>query len=317
MAESSCESSTPSSNAATLLQYRHSKHAGNHGDVLKHMMLVQLLESSLSGSEALLVIDTHAGIGKYALTNEQLEWKEGILKVLLAQKDEDIPMAIGDYTALAQSDCLSFLDKHEQKNFQPFMYPGSPIIAHRLLQRRGGNHNEHHVFEWNPPQHELLEAAIASEERGTKILCHCSDGYKGCLKLLQQSNISNSGYVKVVVIDPPFKDISLECTLVSDTVEKILQVDSSSTIFVWIPMLDQENQTLAILEKKLMGIPTSWCCASLQVCKQGLRGSLVWIANPPSDLAGSQSVESSLQWLAQCLKQDCCDFQWQVSSEKP
>jgi len=46
-----------------MFSYRHGFHAGNHADVLKHTVLVQLLSHLLQKDKAFWVIDTHAGGG--------------------------------------------------------------------------------------------------------------------------------------------------------------------------------------------------------------------------------------------------------------
>ena len=53
-----------------MFSYRHAFHAGNHADVLKHMVLVQLLAYLNQKDTAYMVIDTHAGAGVYTLDSE-------------------------------------------------------------------------------------------------------------------------------------------------------------------------------------------------------------------------------------------------------
>jgi hypothetical protein len=52
---------------ASMLSYRHGFHAGNHADVLKHFVWVQLLLHMTRKDKPLWVIDTHAGAGCYSL----------------------------------------------------------------------------------------------------------------------------------------------------------------------------------------------------------------------------------------------------------
>ena len=46
-----------------MFSYRHAFHAGNHADVLKHFVLVQVLEYLNQKDVAYTYIDTHAGAG--------------------------------------------------------------------------------------------------------------------------------------------------------------------------------------------------------------------------------------------------------------
>ncbi|UCE77287.1 MAG: 23S rRNA (adenine(2030)-N(6))-methyltransferase RlmJ, partial [Gammaproteobacteria bacterium] len=52
-----------------MLSYRHVCHAGNHADVLKHAVLVQVLEYLKQKDKPFLFIDTHAGAGLYQLAS--------------------------------------------------------------------------------------------------------------------------------------------------------------------------------------------------------------------------------------------------------
>ncbi|MCC6212570.1 MAG: 23S rRNA (adenine(2030)-N(6))-methyltransferase RlmJ, partial [Burkholderiales bacterium] len=50
-----------------MFSYRHGFHAGNHADVLKHVVLVELLAHMAAKDKAFAFIDTHAGAGSYSL----------------------------------------------------------------------------------------------------------------------------------------------------------------------------------------------------------------------------------------------------------
>ena len=53
-----------------MLSYRHSFHAGNHADVLKHTVLLAALRYMKLKDTALNVFDTHAGAGLYRLDGD-------------------------------------------------------------------------------------------------------------------------------------------------------------------------------------------------------------------------------------------------------
>ena len=53
------------------MNYRHSFHAGNFADVIKHIVLVRILTYLQDKPAAFRVIDTHAGAGRYDLTGEE------------------------------------------------------------------------------------------------------------------------------------------------------------------------------------------------------------------------------------------------------
>src|ERR1700722_16693957 len=52
------------------MNYRHGYHAGNFADVLKHLVLCELLRLLASKDKKLFVLDTHAGAGSYDLGSQ-------------------------------------------------------------------------------------------------------------------------------------------------------------------------------------------------------------------------------------------------------
>ena len=54
-----------------MLSYRHAYHAGNHADVLKHLVLVSTLHYATRKASPLFYLDTHGGAALYFLQSEQ------------------------------------------------------------------------------------------------------------------------------------------------------------------------------------------------------------------------------------------------------
>ncbi|MCK9564326.1 MAG: 23S rRNA (adenine(2030)-N(6))-methyltransferase RlmJ, partial [Bacteroidales bacterium] len=115
-----------------MLSYRHAFHAGNHGDVLKHLVLVHCLTYLTRKPAPLLYVDTHAGAGGYRLDSGAAlkvgEYRQGIGAVWNhALRDQmDMPETLRDYLKLIRrfnrgSDTLAW-------------YPGSPWLARQLLR---------------------------------------------------------------------------------------------------------------------------------------------------------------------------------------
>ena len=65
-----------------MLSYRHGYHAGNHADVLKHIVLIQLARYMGQKDKPFSYADTHAGGGVYDLeatfASKLAEYREGI-----------------------------------------------------------------------------------------------------------------------------------------------------------------------------------------------------------------------------------------------
>src|SRR5262249_38357117 len=114
------------------MNYRHAYHAGNFADVLKHAVLVRVIEYMKRKDAPFRVIDTAAGAGRYALTPRQAastgEWQAGIAR-LLGPMAQPLPPGAAGYLR-------PYLEAVEAENSpsQLAVYPGSPSIALSLLR---------------------------------------------------------------------------------------------------------------------------------------------------------------------------------------
>ena len=83
-----------------VLSYRHAFHAGNHGDVLKHVVLVALLAHFRRKETPFLVVDTHAGAGMYALGERwsagRAEIAEGVARLWGRSDAPEAVQAVAD-----------------------------------------------------------------------------------------------------------------------------------------------------------------------------------------------------------------------------
>ena len=82
------------------MNYRHAFHAGNHADVLKHVVLLALCDRLTAKPAACFALDTHAGRGMYALDAEaatKTGESEGGIGALLADPEpwEGVLIALG------------------------------------------------------------------------------------------------------------------------------------------------------------------------------------------------------------------------------
>ena len=73
----------------STMNYRHAFHAGNFADVLKHVVLIMLVEHLKKKPAPFFYLDTHAGRGVYDLSDAQAqrsgEYKDGIGRLLDAR----------------------------------------------------------------------------------------------------------------------------------------------------------------------------------------------------------------------------------------
>mgnify|MGYP002618348604 CR=1 FL=1 len=80
-----------------MFSYQHAFHAGNHADVLKHVVLIQTLAYAIQKEAPVFYVDTHAGSGVYSLKGAQAqksaESETGIHKLW---PEKEVPAHIAD-----------------------------------------------------------------------------------------------------------------------------------------------------------------------------------------------------------------------------
>ena len=110
-----------------MLSYRHSFHAGNHADVLKHIVLMLILENLSLKEKGFYYLDTHSGVGRYRLSSNESEktgeYKEGIGRLW---ERTDLPEEVARYVDL--------IKKLNYGGEEIRYFSGSPIIAAQLLR---------------------------------------------------------------------------------------------------------------------------------------------------------------------------------------
>ena len=121
-----------------MFSYRHGFHAGNHADVLKHITLLNTLRLLHKKDTGLMLIDTHAGGGLYALNSRfaatSQESSEGVLKLVQAQTIHPLSLGIQEYLK-----CIQDLQK-DSAHLET--YPGSPFYSSRKTTRYSSHHEK-------------------------------------------------------------------------------------------------------------------------------------------------------------------------------
>jgi 23S rRNA (adenine2030-N6)-methyltransferase len=107
-----------------LQTYSHHYHAGNIGDVWKHVVLHAFLNNLVQRHTHVHMLECHGGAGSYALQSTG-EWTAGA-GALLASLKPHAPKLVHAYTHALRT--LGFDPPHQKQ------YPGSPLQAAQLLR---------------------------------------------------------------------------------------------------------------------------------------------------------------------------------------
>ncbi|MCA1300853.1 23S rRNA (adenine(2030)-N(6))-methyltransferase RlmJ [Stappia indica] len=268
------------------MNYRHAFHAGNIGDVLKHMVLALVIEYLKKKPGAFRVIDTHAGIGRYDLSGDEAqrtgEWRDGIGRVLAA----DIPEAVAAELAPWLETVLAV---NSGAGDELRTYPGSPLLARMMLRAQ----DRLTATELHPQDHATL-AALFAGDRQVKVIE--LDGWLALRGFLPPKERRG-----LVLIDPPFEATDEFDTLANGLIRGWKRWPTG-VYLVWFPIKDRKTVNRFYNRLREAGIGrmlSAELFAGSPEPHGPMRGSGLLAINPPWTLA--HSLECALPWLSQTL----------------
>lgn len=220
------------------MNYRHIYHAGNFADVSKHLALCLVLDHMKKKDAGLCVIDAHGGIGRYDLKSVQAqktnEWQSGIGRFQDAPKDADFAL----YYDLVAKDLT---DGH---------YPGSPLIAVRMLR----------------PQDRLIANELHPEDVDTlrKNLARFKNAHTTHLDAYEciRANTPPAEKRGVVLIDPPFEKTD-EFDTLSRQMAEWKKRFATGVYILWYPIKAHLGVDRMKAAARSIGLPRTWCMETL------------------------------------------------------
>jgi 23S rRNA (adenine2030-N6)-methyltransferase len=268
------------------VNYRHAFHAGNFCDVMKHIILVRLIEYLKLKPRAFRVIDTHAGIGRYSLTGDEAkrspEWMDGIGKLLKAELAAKPKALIQPYLDVVAG---------ENQNGTLARDPGSPLIARKLFR----------------PQDRL--SALELHPKDARELGKHFEGDVQARITALDGWLALNAYVPpkekrgLVLVDPPFEEPG-EWERLVDGLTKAHKKWATGLYALWYPLKEPREVNGFVTALKATGI-TRMLRAELLVERAvagKLYGSGLIVVNPPYVL--EDELKSILPALVKALGKD-------------
>lgn len=262
-----------------MLSYRHSFHAGNHADVLKHIVQSLILNALQQKETPFVYHDTHSGVGRYDLTHEWSE-KTGEYKQGIGQlwQQTDTPTEIDSYL-----DAVKALNQGEELRY----YPGSPRIARAHLRAQ----DRMVLSELHPSDYPLLEQEFA---RDRQVAIYKQDGFARLKASLPPKERRG-----LVLIDPPY-ELAKEYRDVVQAIAQSHKRWSTGIYAIWYPVVNRCD-----IEDMLDGLAKLGIRKILQIelgvapdtNQRGMTASGMIVINPPWKL------ESEMQTILPFLKQ--------------
>jgi 23S rRNA (adenine2030-N6)-methyltransferase len=276
-----------------MFSYRHAFHAGSHADILKHLILIHLVEYLQEKPGALTIVDTHAGAGIYSLVDGfatvSKEADEGIYRLAKFAKNNPLSPGVAQYL-----ECI----RAENSADEITIYPGSPFILARLLRPQ----DRLKLFELHPKEIDILRHNMSELKQAKQIDIYAEDSFARLKGLVPPP--SRRG---LVLIDPSYED-KQDYRYLETAMEEALHRFATGCYAIWYPVLSRRES--AALPDRMKKIATahkrSWLHAELRVenapKERRLQASGMFIINPPWTL--EKQLAESLPILIKALGQD-------------
>ncbi len=266
-----------------MLSYRHAFHAGNFADVLKHLVLIQILDYLALKDKGICFIDTHAGAGGYALNSgyaqQNREFENGVGRLW---QRHDSPAAVAHYLATIKaingSDPLQY-------------YPGSPLIIKHAMRRQ----DRLALFELHPTELESLQKKLSKDPR---IGIYREDGLSQSIPLLPP--IERRG---LVLIDPSY-EMKTDYQKVVGALTSMHRRFATGTYALWYPVIERQRNQKLEQQLRASGIKNIQLF-ELALCadraKPGMTACGMIVINPPWTLTAT--MQQTLPWLVDALSE--------------
>jgi 23S rRNA (adenine2030-N6)-methyltransferase len=257
-----------------MFSYRHAFHAGNHADVLKHLVLIHSIQYLQAKDGAIMFVDTHAGAGIYSL-------RDGYAAI-----SQECQGGIDRLWASPEFNAPCFRPYRETiGHFNPKdvleVYPGSPLIMGHFLRP----HDRLRLFELHPSDIGILQTNIASLDQRSQIEVRQDDGFTFLKSLLPPP--SRRG---LILMDPSY-ELKSDYRVVESSLHEALDRFATGTYIIWYPVLQRPESKQLIKRLRALSeqFQRPWLNAELRIAhsagEKRLQSSGVWVINPVWTLA--------------------------------
>ena len=227
------------------MNYHHIYHAGNFADIFKHVILALCLEKLHEKPAPFFILDTHAGIGKYDLSDEKslktFEADEGIKKLITESNFLDF-LPARYLTILAKLNHCEISELPEKMK----VYSGSPILIKDYLRAR-----DRAIFsELNYDDFIQLKRNFAGNP---KFSITREDGFH-----LLQSKLPPLEKRGLTIIDPAFeKDqskVSADWEKIILGLEDVYKRFAHGVYLIWYPIIKTDEDVLRKFRKSMANL---------------------------------------------------------------
>lgn len=273
----------PSIQTAGMLSYQHTYHAGNHADVLKHIVLGDLVAAMMLKEAPLFLFDAFASRGIYQLDSAEAlknrEFDSGIGR-LWEQRHIDPPQGVSRWFRIIEAEnCDGGFTR----------FPGSTALLAAMLR----DTDRLAACDLHPQEFDALRQGFKNSRR---VALHKRDAFEAVPALLPPGEKRG-----LIFLDPSYENKEEYKKVARTTIDACSRFRAGVYV-IWYPLLPAgRHQDLfntlkrsgirKILRVELDGTD---CFPEMQ-----MYGSGMLIVNPPWH--AEQTIKRSLDWLDQHL----------------
>lgn len=263
-----------------MLSYRHSFHAGNHADVLKHLVLTLILSALKQKEKGFFYLDTHAGTGRYSLMSAEAEktgeYIEGIAR-------------LWDRTDLPEEVALYLNEIKKINSGKLRFYTGSPLLAVQQLRAQ----DRALLTELHPNDFPLLRNEFAKHDN---VVTKRENGFQQLKAALPPKEKRG-----LVLIDPPY-ELKEDYELVVQAIIEGYKRFATGVYAIWYPVVLRQHT-----KRIVRGLQATGIRKILQVelavrpdsDQRGMTASGMIVINPPWQL--ESQMKKVLPYLTEVL----------------
>jgi len=278
-----------------MLSYQHSYHAGNHADVLKHIILGDLIAAMQHKESPMFMLDAFAGRGIYDLSDHE------------AQKNREFDTGIGALWPISELSTpegiqrWKHLIEHENSDGGFTRLPGSTAMLASMLRPQ----DRLASCDLHPQEFDALRQGFHNRKN---FAFHKRDAYEAMRALLPPKEKRG-----LVFLDPSFEDKS-EYKRIADAVIQVYPHFRAGVYVIWYPLLPakQEHELFHTLKdssiRKVLRIEMQGNFPHMQ-----MQGSGMLIVNPPWN--AEATMKASLAWIHQHLLKESgsSSYRWLIT----
>jgi len=269
-----------------MLSYQHIYHAGNHADVLKHILLGDVAAGLFNKDKPVFMFDAFASRGIYDLNAPEAlknrEFETGIAR-LWPMRHEAVPLGVQRWFELIAS---------ENTDGGFTRLPGSTAVLQSMLRPS----DRLAACDLHPQEFDALRRSFQASRN---CALHKRDAFEALKALLPPKEKRG-----LIFLDPSY-EVKQEYRDIARAVADAYKRFASGVYVIWYPLLPAERHLGLFQELKRSGmrnilrlqldcVDCAVTCPDMQ-----MHGSGLLIVNPPWH--ARQALQDSLSWIAHAL----------------